>query len=73
MRNRIFKLLVIFLLISACNGKIPGADARKIPPNAKDRVKKNMEEGRGFTLMGSTKKILANLTLLVQMNYGEHL
>ena len=56
MRNRIFKLLVIFLLISACNGKIPGADARKIPPNAKDRVKKNMEEGRGFTLMGSTKK-----------------
>ncbi len=56
MRNRIFKLLVIFLLISACNGKIPGADARKIPPNAKDRVKKNIEEGRGFTLMGSAKK-----------------
>ena len=43
-------------MISACNGKVPGADARKIPPNAKDRVLKNMEEGRGFTLMGSNKK-----------------
>ena len=43
-------------MISACNGKVPGADARKIPPNAKDRVLKNMEEGRGFTLMGSVEK-----------------
>ena len=56
MKNRIFTLIVILLLVSACNGKVPGADARKIPPNAKDRVKKNMEEGRGFTLMSSAKK-----------------
>ena len=56
MKIRIINLLFVFLMISACNGKVPGADARKIPPNAKDRVLKNIEEGRGFTLMGSTKK-----------------
>ena len=56
MKIRIINLLFVFLMISACNGKVPGADARKIPPNAKDRVLKNMEEGRGFTLMGSVEK-----------------
>ncbi len=50
--------IVIFListsiLLSACGGKIPGipgADARKYPADPKERVKKNLEEGRGFTL-----------------------
>ena len=31
------------------------ADARKIPANADERVKKNLEEGKGFTLMGAGK------------------
>ena len=48
------KLLGVFsicvLLLSACNGKIPGADARKVSADPKERVKKNLEEGRGFTL-----------------------
>ena len=35
---------------------MPDGDARKRPPNVKDRVQKNIEEGRGFTLMGSVKK-----------------
>ena len=56
MEIRFIYLLFIFLIINACNGKVPGADARKIPPNAKDRVLKNMEEGRGFTLLGSENK-----------------
>ena len=56
MNIRIILILSIFFLVNACNGKVPGADARKIPPNAKDRIKKNMEEGRGFTLMGSANK-----------------
>jgi len=38
------------LLLNACNGKIPGADARKVPFDPKERVKKNLEEGRGFRL-----------------------
>ena len=56
MKTRIITILLIFILVGACNGKVPGADARKIPPNAQDRIKKNIEEGRGFTLMGSAEK-----------------
>ena len=43
-------LIIIVLFLSGCNGKLPGADARKYPANPKERVKKNLEEGRGFTL-----------------------
>ena len=42
----IFLIIALFLLNSCANR----GDARKIPPNAKDRVAKNMEEGRGFRL-----------------------
>tara|TARA_A100001388_G_C28666415_1_gene449348 strand:- start:82 stop:597 length:516 start_codon:yes stop_codon:yes gene_type:complete len=45
--------------LSACSGKFPGADARKFPADPKQRVKKNLEEGRGFTLnkaFGNTKR-----------------
>ena len=56
MKTRIITILLIFILVGACNGKVPGADARKIPPNAQDRIKKNIEEGRGFTLMGANQK-----------------
>lgn len=45
----ILSFLILFL--SGCNGKLPGADATKYPPDPKLRVKKNMEEGRGFRLM----------------------
>tara|TARA_Y100000591_G_C21768589_1_gene664271 strand:+ start:162 stop:716 length:555 start_codon:yes stop_codon:yes gene_type:complete len=44
----IFSLSLI--LLSSCKN---AGDARKIPPNAKDRVQKNIEEGRGFRLMKS--------------------
>ena len=42
----------IFLsfILNACNGKIPGADARKVSYDPKERVKKNLEEGKGFRL-----------------------
>ena len=53
---RFIGLIVFLLLMSSCGGKIPGADARKISPNPEERVQKNMEEGRGFRLMGSGKK-----------------
>ena len=35
---------------------MPGADARKIPPNAADRVAKNLEEGKGFRLNDTITK-----------------
>tara|TARA_Y100000389_G_scaffold172421_1_gene180814 strand:+ start:244 stop:801 length:558 start_codon:yes stop_codon:yes gene_type:complete len=42
-------LFIFFtLILSSCNGKIPGADARKIPYDPKERVKRNLEEGKGF-------------------------
>ena len=47
-----FTLIISLMILSSCN---PG-DARKIPPNAKDRVQKNLEEGRGFRLMDNIGK-----------------
>ena len=41
-------ILAIFL--NSCNGKLPGGDARKFPDDPALRVKKNLEEGRGFRL-----------------------
>ena len=43
-----FLLFMILLIFSGCNGKFPGADARKFPDDPALRVKKNLEEGRGF-------------------------
>tara|TARA_B100000497_G_scaffold69438_1_gene78191 strand:+ start:377 stop:943 length:567 start_codon:yes stop_codon:yes gene_type:complete len=40
----------ITFFLSGCNGKIPGADARKFPADPKKRVEQNLAEGRGFTL-----------------------
>ena len=46
----IYFCIFLSLILSACNGKIPGADARKVSYDPKERVQKNLEEGRGFRL-----------------------
>ena len=51
----IFALILSTIILSSCNGKLPGADARKYPDDPKLRVKKNLEEGRGFRIMDMTK------------------
>tara|TARA_B110000196_G_C20910207_1_gene550168 strand:- start:152 stop:664 length:513 start_codon:yes stop_codon:yes gene_type:complete len=43
------------VFLNTCGIWDPDADARKVSPNAKERVKKNLEEGKGFTLMGGNK------------------
>ena len=43
----------LFVFLYGCG---MGADARQFPPDAESRVKKNIEEGRGFRLMGGDKK-----------------
>jgi len=48
MKNLIF-LIIVALITSSC-GIYKYSDARKVPTNASERVKKNMEEGRGFRL-----------------------
>ena len=47
--------MLSFLLLNSC-GIYKKTDARKIPTNANDRIKKNMEEGRGFRLSNLGKK-----------------
>ena len=39
--------VVIFSFLSSCGIWDP-ADARKVSPNAQERVKKNLEEGKGI-------------------------
>ena len=53
--NKIAILCIFCSILIACNGKIPGADARKYPADPKERVKKNLEEGRGFTFNDLTQ------------------
>ena len=52
-QKSLFLVFLVFLL-SGCKG-LPGADARKFPDDPKLRVKKNMEEGRGFRLNDTLK------------------
>ena len=52
----IFALILSSIILISCNGKLPGADARKYPEDPKLRVKKNLEEGRGFRLSESLNK-----------------
>ena len=41
----IVQLFILGLLLNSCTG----GDARKIPPNMKDRQRQNIDEGRGFS------------------------
>ena len=47
-------LILCFFLTTNC-GIYKPVDARKIDPNVNERVKKNIEEGRGFRVMGGKK------------------
>ena len=46
--------LILLIFLNSCAWWDP-ADARKVSPNADERVKKNLEEGKGFVLMGGKK------------------
>ena len=52
----VFFFFISSVFLNSCGGKLPGGDARKNSSDPKERVKKNLEEGRGFRLsdaMGS--------------------
>lgn len=54
---KILSFITFFsILLIGCNGKLPGGDARKNSPDPAERVKKNLEEGRGFKLMDLGQK-----------------
>ncbi len=52
----IFLSMVILLTQSACNAIKPKkVSAKDFPPDPRERVKKNIEEGRGFRVFGGNK------------------
>ena len=61
LKNKNFTLLiVIFFTLASCakEGFFKTGDARKISPDPRERVKKNLEEGKGFRIsnaMGGNK------------------
>ena len=59
--NLFFIIILVPVLLVSCKGpdgkfKLPGGDARKFPADPAERVKKNLEEGRGFRLMDNMNK-----------------
>jgi len=53
MFSKKFSLLTFFMIVlfflNSCGGNFfRGADARKVPPDPRERVQKNLEEGKGF-------------------------
>ena len=57
MKIKILLSIILVVFLTSCkNGKLPGGDARKFPDDPKLRVKKNLEEGRGFRLNDGIKR-----------------
>jgi hypothetical protein len=50
-------LILSTMILSSCNGKLPGGDARKNSSDPQERIKKNLEEGRGFRLNNALGKM----------------
>ena len=48
-----FFVAIFSLFLTSCGKQV---DARKFPPNPKERVKNNIEQGKGFRLMDSISK-----------------
>ena len=49
--------LIILISLNGCgNNFFRGADAKKVSPDPRERVKKNLEEGKGFRLNDVVKK-----------------
>ena len=52
-----FLIMISFLTQTGCEAlKYKKVSAKDYPPNPDERIKKNMEEGRGFRIMGNNKK-----------------
>ena len=55
--SRIFLSIIAIIYLTSCAGLKPApSDARKVSPNVKERVRQNIEQGKGFRLMGGDKK-----------------
>ena len=53
----IFTILAVFPLLASCGPlKYKPVDAKEVSPDPKERVRKNIEEGRGFRIMGGVNR-----------------
>ena len=43
-------VIMALIALNSCNGKLPGADARKFPADPKKRVEQNIKDGKSFRL-----------------------
>ena len=55
MIKKILISILLVVILNSCGGKLPGSDAKKYPPNPKERVKNNLEQGKGFRLDSAIK------------------
>ena len=53
---KLTSILAITLILASCQFAKMGGDARKNPPDPRERVKRNLEEGKGFRLNNMIKK-----------------
>tara|TARA_Y100001954_G_scaffold146220_1_gene155612 strand:+ start:15 stop:602 length:588 start_codon:yes stop_codon:yes gene_type:complete len=54
---RLFSLFFIIIFLNSCGPLKPSpSDARKVSPNVNERVRQNIEQGKGFRLMGGNKQ-----------------
>ncbi len=53
---RLTTILIISTILASCQLAKLGGDARKNPPDPRERVKQNLEEGKGFRLNNMIKK-----------------
>src|SRR6056300_1738169 len=55
-KMKFFIIMLISLVLTSSCSSLPGADARKVSPNAKERAELNSKEGKGFRLMNRVGK-----------------
>jgi len=55
-KMKFFIIMLISLVLTSSCSSLPGADARKVSPNAKERAEQNSKEGKGFRLMNRVGK-----------------
>ncbi len=54
---RLFSLFILLTFLSSCGPFKPApSDARKVSPNVNERVRQNIEQGKGFRLMGGNNQ-----------------
>ena len=68
--SKIASYIIVLVLLSGCSGNFfKRSDVKDNPVNVEDRVRKNIEEGRGIRF-GKFGKKGVSLILLLQMNCG---